>query len=71
MKKLIISFTVFALIGLISSAIQRNFYGYIDENNVLQDSIFLPIGAFSLIIAMVIFVVILIVGLISFFKKNS
>ena len=33
-------------LGLVSLFIQNTFYGYIDDNNVLQDSIFLPLGFF-------------------------
>jgi hypothetical protein len=35
--------------GLISLEIQNEFYGYIDENNILHDSIFLPLGFISLL----------------------
>lgn len=68
-KTLLISFVFFVLLGIISALIQRKFYGYIDENNILQDSIFLPIAAFSVIIALLLFIVIVIVQLISFLKK--
>jgi hypothetical protein len=69
MKKIMNSFIIFAVIGLVSMAIQRMFYGTIDENNILQDSIFLPIGAFSLMIAGVLLIIFLIITIISFFKK--
>jgi hypothetical protein len=69
MKKIINSFIIFAVIGLVSMVIQRMFYGTIDENNILQDSIFLPIGVFSLMIAGVLLIIFLIITIISFFKK--
>jgi len=34
--------------GLASGFLERTFYGYVDENNVLQESFFLPL-AFILI----------------------
>ena len=34
--------------GVASGVLERTFYGYIDENNVLQESFFLPL-AFILI----------------------
>jgi hypothetical protein len=34
--------------GVVSGILERTFYGYVDENNVLQESFFLPL-AFILI----------------------
>ncbi len=44
-----------ALLGLalIFLFIQNRFYGYLDENNVLQDSIFLPLGTILLLFSLV------------------
>jgi len=34
--------------GMVSGVLEKTFYGYVDENNVLQESFFLPL-AFILI----------------------
>ncbi|WP_366928010.1 DUF3955 domain-containing protein [Sulfurovum sp.] len=41
------------VLGLISFFIQNTFYGYIDKNNVLQDSILLPLGFLLFILGLV------------------
>lgn len=38
------------LVGAVFLFIQNRHYGYIDEQGILRDSLFLPIGAFSLIL---------------------
>ena len=45
---------IFLAIGIISIAIQNIFYGYIDANGVLHDSIFLPLGTFATIIGVIL-----------------
>ncbi len=44
----------FLALGTISSVIQNTFYGYIDENGILRDSLFLPLGVISLFLGGII-----------------
>ena len=30
--------------GMVSGVLEKTFYGYVDENNVLQESFFLPLA---------------------------
>ena len=46
----------FFILGAISLFIQNTFYGDVDVNGILQDSIFLPIGSISIIISILFFV---------------
>ena len=49
---------IFLIIGITSTIIQNTFYGYVDENGILQDSIFLPLGAFATLIGSVLLLVV-------------
>lgn len=40
------------VVGAIFMWIQNTFYGYLDNNNVIQDSLFLPLGAISVILGL-------------------
>lgn len=64
MSKLAIIGIVFIALGIISGFIQQNYYGYIDAEGVIHDSIFLPlafiltmIGGLLLLICIVRFVI--------------
>ena len=46
--------TTFLVIGIISVIIQNTFYGYVDAEGVLHDSLFLPIGVISVIIGTIL-----------------
>jgi hypothetical protein len=48
MSKLMWFGIVALMAGVASGVLERTFYGYVDENNVLQESFFLPL-AFILI----------------------
>ena len=48
---------IFLIIGVTSLFIQKMFYGYLDADGVLHDSIFLPLGVFSLIIGVLILII--------------
>ena len=52
-------------LGLVSLLIQNTFYGYIDENNVLRDSMFLPLGMMFSVLGSVGFILSLAWGLIN------
>ena len=43
-KPLLTISTLSLLLGSVFVWIQNTFYGYLDENNVIQDSLFLPLG---------------------------
>jgi hypothetical protein len=43
--------------GTISLVIQNTFFGYIDEQGILRDSVFLPLGSFSLTLGVILTVV--------------
>jgi len=43
-------------VGVVSLFIQHTWYGYVDAAGVLHDSIFLPIGALTLIAAAITFI---------------
>ena len=45
---------ILLLIGITSIIIQNTFYGYVDAEGVLHDSLFLPIGAFATIIGLIL-----------------
>ena len=52
--KLFITNILLLFVGFTSLFIQNKYYGYIDENNVLVDSIFLPIGVMCLLSSFII-----------------
>lgn len=45
------------IIGIASMVIQNTFYGYMDAEGVIHDSLFLPIGACSVLLSLIVFVV--------------
>ena len=51
--------TIFLLVGVLFLCIQYTAYGYVDENGVLRDSIFLPLGALSMLMGAGLFSIIL------------
>jgi hypothetical protein len=42
-------------VGVTSLVIQNTFYGYVDADGVIHDSLFLPIGSFSLVLSLLVF----------------
>lgn len=46
----------FLLLGTISLFVQKMFYGYVDVNGVLHDSIFLPLGVLLVSISILVLV---------------
>ncbi len=44
MSKLMWAGIAALIFGSISGVLERTFFGYVDENNVLQESIFLPLA---------------------------
>ncbi len=42
-------------VGVISIIIQNTFYGYMDIDGVIHDSLFIPIGSFSLVLSLLVF----------------
>ena len=58
--------TVLILIGVLSLIMQNTFYGYVDAEGILHDSIFLPLGVFACIGGVV---TLLITGLLVVYHK--
>ena len=56
----------FLFLGVLSLVMENIFYGYIDQNGVLQESFFLPMGTASFLLG----VVGLIVSIIWFYLKR-
>ena len=68
MNKLTLIGVAFIIFGIISSIIQNIFYGYVDSNGVLHDSLFLPLSIFLAVIGSLFLLTSLIQFLI---KKNK
>ena len=45
------------IMGILSLFLENTFYGHLDENNILQESYFLPLGWFCLFLSLVLFIV--------------
>jgi hypothetical protein len=43
-NKLILSGSVFVVLGIVSGIIQNTYYEYVDANGILHDSLFLPLS---------------------------
>jgi hypothetical protein len=59
---------ILLIVGVISVIIQNTFYGYIDAEGVLHDSLFLPLGAISIILGTILIIA---WGSIKLLKKKS
>lgn len=68
--KLGLSAIIFLLIGIISLIIENTYYQYLDESGFLQESFFLPMGAFSLIISATLTCIIIINKIIKIVRKT-
>lgn len=53
-NKLLLSGFVFALIGVVSVLIENTFYQYIDEDGLLHESLFMPLGVVFLAIGLLL-----------------
>lgn len=51
-KPLLLASSFLLLLGVVFMWIQNTFYGYVDENGVLQDSLFLPLGAIAIMLGL-------------------
>jgi hypothetical protein len=51
--------SILIAIGLLCGFIQNKYYGYIDDEGVLHDSLFLPLSAFFIIMGALIAIAIL------------
>ena len=72
MKKLSalsITTIAFFLLGLISGVIQNTFYGYIDADGVIHDSLFLPLSAIFILIGVILLIVKLIIFIVRKLRK--
>lgn len=68
--KLGLSAIIFLLIGTISLIIENTYYQYLDESGFLQESFFLLMGAFSLIISATLTCIIIINKIIKIVRKT-
>jgi hypothetical protein len=57
------------IFGSISGVLERTFYGYVDENNVLQESIFLPLAFILLFLGCGLVAIAMVRTLIGRFRK--
>ena len=53
-NKLLLSGFVFTLIGVVSVLIENTFYQYIDEDGLLHESLFMPLGVVFLAIGLLL-----------------
>ena len=56
----------FLFLGILFLIMENIFYGYIDQNEILQESFFLPLGTFSFLLGMAG----LIISIIWFYLKS-
>ncbi len=57
MSKLTLLGITFLLLGILSGIIQNTFYGYVDAEGVLRDSLFLPLSFLFIGLGLVLFLV--------------
>lgn len=57
--------------GVASGVLERTFYGYVDENNVLQESFFLPLAFILILLGGGLIVVAIARNLIKGFRSRS
>jgi len=57
--------------GVVSGALEKIFYGYVDENNVLQESFFLPLAFILIFLGGGLIVVAMARNLIRKFRSTS
>ena len=57
--------------GVVSGILERTFYGYVDDNNVLQESFFLPLAFILIFLGGGLIVVAIARNLIGKFRKPS
>jgi hypothetical protein len=67
MSKLTITSIAFIVLGFICGYIQNTYYGYVDAQGVLHDSLFLPLGVFSLLIGGIFLMIVLVRKLVKTF----
>ena len=68
--KLGLSAIIFLLIGTISLIIENTYYQHLDKSGFLQESFFLPMGAFSLIISATLTCIIIVNKIIKIVRKT-
>ena len=62
----------FLLVGSLFLFLENTFYQYLDEEGFLQESLFLPLGAFAIIIGLTLVFILIFKKLWqSFFTENS
>jgi hypothetical protein len=59
------------LAGVVSGVLERTFYGYVDENNLLQESFFLPLAFILIFLGGGLIVIVMARNLIRKFRNPS
>jgi hypothetical protein len=59
------------LVGSISLILENSLYQYVDENNILKESFFMPIAIISLFISIICFLYLIIKVSIHYYKENK
>ena len=54
--KLFLVGLLFLFLGILSLIMENIFYGYVDQDGILQESFFLPLGGFSFSLGLVVMV---------------
>jgi hypothetical protein len=71
MSKLMWLGTALVVSGVVSGILEQTFYGYVDQNNVLQESFFLPLAFILIFLGGGLIVVAIARNLIGKFRKPS
>ena len=69
-NKSLFIFPALVLVGIICLVMENTFYQYVDENGYLHESLFLPIGAISLLVGSLGVVVLTICKLIAYIRSS-
>lgn len=59
------------LLGSISLILENSLYQYVDENNILKESFFMPIAIISLFISIICFLYLIIKASIHYYNENK
>jgi nitrate reductase gamma subunit len=69
---LLFRITIFLfLMGTTSLILENNFYQYLDEDNVLHESLFMPLGVISIFASIICFILLLVKMYIHCYERNK
>lgn len=69
-NKILLSDMLFISIGAVFLLLENTFYQYVDENGLLHESLFLPLGMFSLIFGFILLLIYMAKILMRLFSKS-